>query len=64
MSLSQPAIDSLPRESGEMLLKSVGPDDPLLRRIYEKLLVPFFSSNDRDEYQALNTYLADNEANW
>jgi GNAT superfamily N-acetyltransferase len=47
-----------------MVLKSVGADDPLLRRIYEKLLVPFFSSNDRDDYQALNTYLADNDANW
>jgi hypothetical protein len=56
-------IDPLTQESGETHLRMVGHADPLLSLIYEKLLVPFFSNNERDEYQAINTYLADNDAN-
>lgn len=49
--------------SDDTSFKLVVPDDPLLDLVYEQLILPFFTDNERDERHAIYTYLAHNEVN-
>lgn len=48
---------------GDTSFKTLSPDDPLLKVIYDELIAPFFPDDERDEYDAIQSYLAQNEAN-
>lgn len=50
-------------ESAEQIvLKLIDPGDPVLRVIYHRLLLPFFSANDRDSCEAIYSYLTQNKS--
>ena len=50
-------------DSERPLLRLVDHEDPMLDVVYRSLVAPFFSVNDRDSCEAIQSYLLQNEAN-
>ena len=58
------AAEYIDVKTGIALLAVETPSDPLLDQICEKLILPYFPYDDRDERDAIGAFVALNDTNW